>query len=684
MKLLRLLWRPLSRLRSGFRAILVLGAIIGVNVPPAMTFAGQYQHQQLINSDEYKATNGHWQTIELPEGQQINAIHAAMLPTGKLLLVAGSGNDRDNFEAGTFQTLVYDPATGASRLVPTPADLFCAGHSFLADGNLLIAGGTLRYEILDGEVEYAGGTMTIKNENPDKGINLPSGTQRDGLTPAEGGTRLVGPNGKVYLTDSEVNVPPAQRTPVPGGPDVITASEQQVFVVALEPGPDSIVDEYGQYTVEGLGPEDVSNVYGLAEDITLEKQDYQGIRDTYEFNPWTEAYERVGDMAYGRWYPTLVTLPNGQVLASSGLDQSGVILDGQTEIYDPATQAWTERDDLRQYFPTYPAIFQTEQPDRLFYSGSSTGYGPEDRGRVPGFWSLADNSFQPVAGLRDANMMETSTTTWAGPVNRQRLMVIGGGGVGESPLSTNRIDLIDLAAPDPHYVASQASLLQPTRYPSVATLPTDDILITGGARDYRGKGGSDNFESYLYHPGSDRISQVADHEVGRNYHSSAILLPDGRVLTVGSDPLYGNPENSKVGKFENRLEIYSPPYLFRADGQEITRPVITDRLDPLRDENQFYRGSQVGYEVGIQVGSSPPRTDVVPDIRSARLIWPSAVTHVTDPNARSVDINADQNKDGSITVTIPTDPAIAPSGWYMLFLIDADGVPSIGQWVHLN
>ena len=117
-----------------------------------------------------------------------------------------------------------------------------------------------------------------------------------------------------------------------------------------------------------LAPE-ARNIYALGQGMTLEKQDYQGIEQAYEFDPVAERYTRVGDMTFKRWYPTLTGLSDGSVLAVSGLDGTGEILNGQNEIYDPATKTWTERKDLTQYFPSYPALFQTAREGVLFAPG---------------------------------------------------------------------------------------------------------------------------------------------------------------------------------------------------------------------------------------------------------------------------------------------------------------------------
>lgn len=628
--------------------------IITANAPPIWSYASDYAHDVKINSAEYKAKYGFWQTIELPKDMRVNAIHAALLDTGKLLLVAGSGNDQQTFDAGTFKTLIYDPATGATKLVPTPTDLFCSGHAFLPSGKLLVAGGTLRYEVLEGAVKHAGGLMTVKNESPD-------GTART----FKKGTEFVAPNGKRYTAAADFVVKPATKVKQvdPKGTAapriVITASETTVWVDAVEEGSTSISSTPTQYTMTGLTGADAQNIYGLAGKMSLDKQDFQGRQEAYEFNPRTERYERVADMHEKRWYPTLTGLPDGRVLTVSGLDGKGEVVDGsQNEIYDPATKKWTLRPDLKRYFPTYPAIFQTAVAGRLFYSGSNAGYGPDNKGREPGFWNLSDNSFEPVPGIRDADQLETSASGWVGTVQDQTIMVVGGGGVGESHKSTGRIDLVRLTDDKPRFVPGP-SLPEGTRYPNLVTLPDDTSLITGGSRDYRGKSASDNHTARIYHPDSNTLTYAADPAIGRNYHSSALLLPDGRVLTIGSDPLFRNKENTVKGSFEQRLELYTPAYLYRGD-----RPLLGD------GPAEVTRGQKLTYDL---IGGSG-------EIAAARLIRPSASTHVTNLEQRSVALGLTQN--GSrIEVSVPAQATLVPPGYYMLFVVDKQGVPSVAKWV---
>lgn len=624
----------------------VFVAALAVSTGPVVGGIEQVHHDVVVNSQSYKQRNGSWSEFDFPARFRVNAVHAALLKTGKVLIVAGSGNDAQNFAAGTFRTILWDPATNQYKQIPTPSDLFCSGHAFLPNGDLVVAGGTQRYEILAGAVTKAAGAITVKDEDPHDAVHV-----------FPQGTRFTGPNGKVYQATSEFTVEPATKTELPGGARV-TASATTVWAEAVDPGNASVTTTPGHYRLEGVTGQAGHNLYGLAQKMTLDKQDYHGLNTTYVFSPDTEQYMRVGDMHHKRWYPTVVPLNDGKLLAASGLDGIGQVLQGQTEVFDPATKVWTERPDLTHYFPTYPWLYPMAD-GRLFYSGSNSGYGPADKGRQPGIWDLRTNTFQPVGGLADQDMLETSGSVMLPPVQKQTAMVMGGGGVGESPMSTARTGIVDLDDPSPTYHAGP-DLSVKTRYPNVVNLPDDTVLITGGSSDYRGKHRSDNHVSSIYDPGTDTIRDVASQSIGRDYHSEALLLPDGRVVVMGSNPLFADKKDSITAPFEQRLEIYSPPYLFRGP-----RPVIDSA------------------PIEIHRGGSAVLTTSGPAVGTARLMRPSAATHVTDVEQRTVALGV--RSDGrSTTVTVPRQVGFTPDGWYMLSVATADGVPSVARWVHVT
>ena len=72
-----------------------------------------------------ECAKGRWEV--LPAQNPVRSMHSVVLHNGKVLVIAGSGNDQAQFDAGTFTSAVYDPATGAFQTIPTPADMFCSG-----------------------------------------------------------------------------------------------------------------------------------------------------------------------------------------------------------------------------------------------------------------------------------------------------------------------------------------------------------------------------------------------------------------------------------------------------------------------------------------------------------------------------------------------------------------------------
>ncbi|MCF2130029.1 kelch motif-containing protein [Strepomyces sp. STD 3.1] len=626
----------------------VVVALAGMNGPWLYRFGTEKYHQYKINQPEYKAANGKWEIVEFPEKYRQNTIHAALLRTGKVLLVAGSGNDQDNSDDKQYDTRIWDPVKGTIKKVPTPTDLFCTGHTQLANGNLLIAGGTKRYEKLKGDVTKAGGLMVVHNENPDEPITLPAGTRFTGKE-----------NRKTFVSKDPVLVPRAKKVFDPQTGEFLRNDPGlgRIYVEAQRTGAEYETGTEDNYRVQGLSGADARNTYGIAQKLALDKKDFQGIRDAFEFDPVAEKYIKVDPMHEARWYPTLTTLSDGRILSVSGLDDIGQLVPGKNEIYDPETKEWTYTDKVRQ-FPTYPALFLM-QNGKIFYSGANAGYGPDDVGRDPGIWDVDTNKFTKVPGLSDADMLETANTVLLPPAQDEKYMVIGGGGVGESRLSSEKTRIIDLKADDPRFLDGPA-MEKGTRYPQASVLPDDSVLVSGGSEDYRGRGDSNILQARMYHPGTNDFERVADPLVGRNYHSGSILLPDGRLMFFGSDSLYADKANTKPGEFEQRIEIYTPPYLYRD-----SRPDLSG-------------GPQT-----IARGESGTFTSrAASTVKKVRLIRPSASTHVTDVDQRSIalDFTADGDK---LTVTVPENKNLVQSGWYMMFVTDGEGTPSKAQWVRV-
>ncbi|MFD7711272.1 galactose oxidase-like domain-containing protein [Streptomyces sp. NPDC059786] len=635
--------RRARRLAIGAAVVL---ALAGMNGPWLYRFGTEQYHEYKINQPEYKARNGHWDIVEFPKQFRQNTIHAALLHTGKILLIAGSGNNQDNFNAKRFDTRIWDPAKGTIKKISTPKDLFCTGHTQLANGNLLIAGGTKRYEKLKGDVTKAGGLMIVHNESPDKPVTVPAGTKFTGKE-----------NHKTFVSKDPVVVERATKVFDKKTGKFLRNDPGlgRIYVEAERRGKRYETGTQDNYRIAGLKGADARNTYGIAQKLALDKKDFQGIRDAFEFDPVAEKYIKVDPMEEARWYPTLTTLSDGKILSLSGLDEIGQLVPGKNEVFDPKTRKWAYTKGVRQ-FPTYPAI-TLMQNGKLFYSGSNAGYGPDNVGRDPGIWDLASNRFTKIPGMSDPKLLETSGTVLLPPAQNEKYMVIGGGGVGESERSSSHTRIVDLLAKKPRF-RDGPRLEKGTRYPQYSILPDDTVLVSGGSEDYRGRGDSNILQARIYDGGTNAFKRVADPLVGRNYHSGSILLPDGRVMFFGSDSLYADKANTKPGTFEQRIEIYTPPYLYRD-----SRPSLSGGPKTVK------RG-----------GSATFSTAHASAVRAARLIRPSASTHVTDVDQKSIALKL-KRSEHAVTVTVPKNRNLVESGWYMLFVTDDQGTPSKAQWV---
>jgi hypothetical protein len=156
---------------------------------------------------------------------------------------------------------------------------------------------------------------------------------------------------------------------------------------------------------------------------------------------------------------------------------------------------------------------------------------------------------------------------------------------------------------------------------------------------------------------------MAASTVPRLYHSTAILLPDATVLSSGGNPDGGNHVDwDHDPNEEMRLEIFSPPYLFRGP-----RPVISAAPD------------HCTYGQTISIKSAQAG-----NIRWASLIRPCVTTHSFDGSQRLIDLEINSRAGGVVSATVPTNPNLTPPGWYMLFLVDNDGVPSLANWIRVN
>jgi PKD repeat protein len=357
-----------------------------------------------------------------------------------------------------------------------------------------------------------------------------------------------------------------------------------------------------------------------------------GLPDVNLFDFGTQTWTPSAPMLRGRWYPTATTLGTGEVVILAGRDQAGNVV-GEPEVWSSGTVRVLT--GASRSFPYYPRAFAA--PDgRVFYAGeqqtsrylSTTGTGSWG----PGASRLYGNRSYGAAVMYD----------------RGKILYVGGGN------TTNTAEIIDLNAAAPSWQWT-GSMSVRRRHLNATSLPTGEVLVTGGSSGIAFNDVALAVHSAeVWNPATGVWTTLASNTVSRVYHSTSILLPDGRVLHTGSGEGNGGPS-------ELNAELFSPPYLFKGP-----RPTITAAP------------SEIAYGSTFQV--STPDAAGIARISLIRL---GSATHAFDMNQRFQWLSFAAG-DGTLTVSAPSNRNDAPPGHYMLFILDGNGVPSAAAIVKVG
>jgi hypothetical protein len=385
---------------------------------------------------------------------------------------------------------------------------------------------------------------------------------------------------------------------------------------------------------------------------------FQGRPEAAVFDPQTRQWSFVANMNHGRWYPTLITLGDGRILAASGLTEKKTL-----EIYSAAADKW----DLHGFLPDFPGL-----PLYAHLFLLADGRILFDGGRMDDPMEVApcliDITKDPIQTVQvpdgtQGGMRNQSASVLLPPAQEQRVMIIGGGPAGK-PNKTDAIDnvdIVDLKNPHPHFVPA-APLNLPRLHLNAILLPDRTVFVTGGSLKQEEQGVA-RLQSEIYDPATNTWTLTAACTVPRLYHSTALLLPDGRVVTAASNPEGGTSVAwGQDPQEEMRLEIFSPPYLFRGP-----RPSVTEAPEQ--------------WKYGQMVSIKSPQAGT---LRWAHLIRNGVTTHSFDTSQRLVDLPIVSQTNGIVRVEVTDNPNVAPPGWYMVFIVDNNGVPSIARWVRLS
>jgi hypothetical protein len=371
---------------------------------------------------------------------------------------------------------------------------------------------------------------------------------------------------------------------------------------------------------------------------------FKGHKKNTVYDPSTDSFTSIQDMAHGRWYPTPTVLGDGSVMTFSGLNESTGATNTAVEIYTPGS-GWSPEYQAGWTPPLYPRMHLISD-GRVFYSGSGRGSRLFDP--VTKTWSnvVATTNYGGTRGYGTSVLLPLSAANGY----KSRVMIFGGG----NP-ATNTTEIIDLSAATPQWQYGP-SMSQPRIEMNATILPSGSVLVMGGSFNDE-DAATASLNADLYDPKTNTFSSAGANTYPRLYHSGSLLLPDATVALMG-----GNPTR---GSYEQHIEIYSPAYLFNGDGSPATRPTIADAPP------------SVSYGSAFQV-----QTPNAADIGSVVLVRPGSQTHAFDMDQRLVELSFTAGS-GVVTATAPPHGNIAPPGYYMLFILDSAGVPSVARFIRL-
>jgi hypothetical protein len=394
-----------------------------------------------------------------------------------------------------------------------------------------------------------------------------------------------------------------------------------------------------------------------------------GLVALHLFEP-TEAsgvWHELPDMADARWYPTCATLPDGRILIISGTKEGGtqptVPLTDTYQIYSPEAGLTppVQVEFLNEISPVsiYPFVVVLPSGEIFLHGWNKTCFLNLETGQTGDARVLTERP-EPRNYPVQGSAVLLPLLPDSEPPYRARVMLIGGGGVPPATQmpATNTCEILDLGE-TPFAWRSVAPMANPRVMPDAVLLPDRTVLVVNGsAAGWAHDANQPVFDTEIFDPSTGAWTRCCARRVPRLYHASAVLLPDGRVLTAGSDETY-NIE--PFHKHELRIEIFSPPYLFRGD-----RPRVTAAPE------------EIGYGAAFEV--------VTPDaasVASVALMRPGAATHSMNMDQRYVGLRVASRAAGGLTLEAPPHGAAAPPGYYMLFLVSDEGVPSMARFVRL-
>jgi hypothetical protein len=372
---------------------------------------------------------------------------------------------------------------------------------------------------------------------------------------------------------------------------------------------------------------------------TIQYDPFYGQPQVAIFDPATNTFSNTQNMAHGRWYPTVLTLGDGRVMAFSGLNGTGGT-NTSVEFYTVGS-GWSTQYNASWTPDLYPRLHLLPNGE-VFYSGAQTTSKLFNPSTQTWNTNIAHTNYS------SARTYGTSVLLPLTPANNYdpKVIIMGGG----NP-ATNTTEIIDMGASTPGWQYGP-NMSEARIEMNAVMLPDGKVLALGGSVNDEDTS-TLSLNADLYDPATNTFSSASANATQRLYHSVALLLPDATVWVAG-----GNPSR---GTYNTTMEIYKPPYLFSST----PRPTITSAPTSISYGNTFSV-------------TTPDATS----ISSVVLVRNGTVTHAFGTDQREVGLSFTVGS-GALTVTAPANGNIAPPGYYMLFILNS-GVPSVATFVQLT
>jgi hypothetical protein len=453
-------------------------------------------------------------------------------------------------------------------------------------------------------------------------------------------------NGKVLVVPGSGNCPPSQSG-CPSGPPYGPSNNSGALL--WDPTSGAITQFSVSWDMFCNAMALLKDGRALIDGGTIQYDPFYGQPQAAVFDPVTNTFTNVENMAHGRWYPTVVTLGDGRVMTFSGLNETGGT-NTAVEFYTVGS-GWSTQYPASWTPDLYPRLHLLPN-GKVFYSGAQTTSKLFDPSTTTWNTNVATTIYGSARGYGTSVLLPLTPTNNYDP----QVIIMGG----HSP-ATNTTEIIDMGAPSPAW-QSGPNMSEARIEMNAVILPDGRVLSLGGSV-YDEDTSSASLNADLLgpdpnNPGKYIFSSAGANAYPRLYHSVALLLPDATVWLAG-----GNPSR---GSYVQQMEIYQPPYLFNSTGGLATRPSITSAPSSISYGNAFT----------VQTSDAASIAHVV-------LVRNGTVTHAFGMDQREVEMSFTAGT-GALTVTAPPNGNIAPPGYYMLFILNNSGVPSVAKFVQLT